>query len=168
MPQPPILGVEITIEDNCDQIIPIFSEEIIEGVCENTYNIVRTWSGEDLCGNSVTASQNITVVDCRPKVDITITPNPVCLGGTVTLDAVITDNYNDPIYRWQFLWNGTWVDLPGGSTVPFTITDIELDDEGSYRLLIADKIQNIFNFDCNVLSDEVQLEVIIPGGYKSH
>ncbi|MCB0686425.1 MAG: gliding motility-associated C-terminal domain-containing protein, partial [Saprospiraceae bacterium] len=150
------------VDDNCDQILPEFTEEIIPGVCENTHDIIRTWSAIDACGNSVMAQQQITVTDCRPEVDISINPNPVCLDGSVTFDAVITGNYSNPIYRWQFFWNGTWVDVPGGNVIPFTKNNIKLSDGGRYRLLIADHIQNLGNFDCNTVSDEAELIILQP------
>ncbi len=162
VPDPPVIGVEITAEDNCDLILPEYTQEIIPGICENTYSIIRTWYAEDACGNNVQAVQNITVTDCRPEVEISINPNPVCLDGSVTFDAVITNNYTNPIYRWQFLWNGTWVDVPGGNEVPFIMDDIENSDGGRYRLLIADNLQNLGNFDCNVVSDEETLEILQP------
>ncbi|MBK8503060.1 MAG: gliding motility-associated C-terminal domain-containing protein [Saprospiraceae bacterium] len=162
VPDPPVIGVGITVQDNCDQILPTFSEEILPGLCENTYNIIRTWSAVDVCGNSVSAQQNITVTDCRPEIEIFVNPNPLCLDGSVTFDARITNNYQNPIYRWQFLWNGTWIDLPGGNVIPFVRNNIDLSDAGLYRLLVADRLANIGNFDCNALSEEVELIVLRP------
>ncbi len=162
VPQPPVIGVDIVATDNCVNPTIIFEEEITPGVCENIYGIVRTWTTRDDCGNEVQAVQNIMVTDCRPDVDISINPNPVCLNGDVTFNALITDNYNHPVYRWQFLWNGTWTDVSGGNVVPFTKQGVDIDDQGSYRLLIADAVSNIFNEDCNVVSETVELVVIEP------
>jgi gliding motility-associated-like protein len=162
VPDPPVIGTGISVQDNCDLILPEFSEEIIPGLCENIYEIVRTWTATDACGNSVEAQQRITVTDCRPDVRISINPNPVCLGGSVTFDAVIRNNYTNPVYRWQFLWNGTWIDLPGGNVIPYVRNNVDLSDAGLYRLLVADRLQNITNFDCNALSDEAELVVTRP------
>lgn len=162
VPDPPIPGSGITVQDNCDQLLPIFSEEIIPGICENTFDIIRTWTASDACGNSVQAQQRITVTDCHPEVEISVNPNPVCLDGNVTFDAEITGNYSNPVYRWQFFWNGVWIDLPGGSVIPYTLQNVENSDAGRYRLLIADGVQNLSNFDCNTLSDEVELVILQP------
>lgn len=162
VPDPPVLGTGISVQDNCDQLLPLFSEEIIPGICENTYDIIRTWTASDACGNSVQEQQRITVTDCHPEVEIFVNPNPVCLDGSVTFDAEIIGNYSNPVYRWQFFWNGAWVDVPGGSVIPFTINNVTNANAGRYRLLIADGVQNLSNFDCNTLSDEVELVVLQP------
>lgn len=162
VPPAPIVGVELTARDNCDDLIPAFEEEIIPGECENTYTIERSWYVEDVCGNSDFATQTIIVTDCRPNVEISLTPNPVCLGGDVTFDADIQNNYTDPVYRWQVLWNNTWVDMPGGTTVPYILENVDLDNEGTYRLLIADKLQSLDDFDCNVVSETEDLVIITP------
>ncbi|MBL0315877.1 MAG: hypothetical protein IPP69_08895 [Flavobacteriales bacterium] len=51
----------VTGNDNCDMNVAVsFSETATEGC---PYTIIRTWTGVDNCGNDVTASQTITVID---------------------------------------------------------------------------------------------------------
>jgi hypothetical protein len=53
----------VTATDNCDQNIAVEYNEEIVPVNNCTYNIVRTWSAMDDCGNEVSASQTLQVVD---------------------------------------------------------------------------------------------------------
>ena len=75
---------DVTATDNCD-IDPVvnFNESIDYGDCEGEYVITRTWTATDLCGNSATAAQVVTVID---------TTDPVLTGvpedETVECDAV--------------------------------------------------------------------------------
>ncbi|MEZ4798234.1 MAG: hypothetical protein R2809_00355 [Flavobacteriales bacterium] len=55
--------------DVCDQDVTItMSEEIVEGECANNYTIVRTYTATDDCGNNISATQNIYVVDTTAPV----------------------------------------------------------------------------------------------------
>lgn len=59
-----------TAEDGCDDDVKVefLKEERIDGECEDSYKLVRIWLAEDSCGNSVTGSQTITVVDTTAPV----------------------------------------------------------------------------------------------------
>jgi regulation of enolase protein 1 (concanavalin A-like superfamily) len=55
-----------TAVDNCDTnpiVITFLGETRQQGNCDNAYVLVRTWKAEDDCGNAVTNSQTITVID---------------------------------------------------------------------------------------------------------
>lgn len=64
------LPLAVTATDNCDDFPEIsFSEEVIPGTCP--YNIIRTWTATDNCGNTVSNSQTITVSDdIAPEFDL--------------------------------------------------------------------------------------------------
>jgi len=47
------------------------------GACPGNYAIVRTWSAQDECGNSSTASQTITVQDITPPVVLSVPSDAV-------------------------------------------------------------------------------------------
>jgi hypothetical protein len=66
-----------TASDNCSTLDVSFNEERIDHtIC--TYTLVRTWTARDGCGNQVTKTQTIEVVDNQPP---TITPaNPMLVG----------------------------------------------------------------------------------------
>ncbi|MHC4797771.1 MAG: HYR-like domain-containing protein, partial [Planctomycetota bacterium] len=49
--------------DNCDTEVPVVFEEESTGTCPDSQVITRTWTATDDCGNSVTHTQTLTVVD---------------------------------------------------------------------------------------------------------
>src|SRR5690606_30454557 len=60
IPEPAV----VTATDNCDlQVVAVYSEIMEEGDCPQAYTLVRTWTATDACGNTVSASQIITVSD---------------------------------------------------------------------------------------------------------
>jgi hypothetical protein len=85
--------------DNCDSNLELSSTEEITNVNNCGYDIVRTWSATDNCGNTTTVSQTIHVVD---------TTNPTLVGvpanATVECDNIPnvplvfgTDNCDDNV-----------------------------------------------------------------------
>ncbi|MDH3648587.1 MAG: gliding motility-associated C-terminal domain-containing protein [Saprospiraceae bacterium] len=162
VPDPPQIGLEIQGTDNCGAVDISFEESIVPGECEAIYQILRIWTAVDQCGNEIEARQTITVVDCKPDVTIDINPNPACLGADVTLTGFVTDNFSDPIYRWQKFFSGTWVDVPGGRDLVHILTNVQMGDATLYRLLIAGRLQDLLNPDCNVISDPLELIIIPP------
>ena len=94
IPEPPV----VTATDNCATPPVEYNETIESGGCNGQLTITRTWTATDDCGNSITQSQTITVVD---------TTVPELAGGpeniTVECDAVpvpaevtATDNCSEP------------------------------------------------------------------------
>ena len=65
----PNLPTNVIATDNC-QVPPTVnvSEQTIPGSCPGNYQIRRTWTATDACGNTATATQVITVVDTTPPV----------------------------------------------------------------------------------------------------
>jgi hypothetical protein len=53
----------IVFEDNCSQAAATVNDILIPGSCPGGYNIERTYTVTDACGNSVSATQTIYVVD---------------------------------------------------------------------------------------------------------
>ncbi len=118
----PSLGVA-TASDNCastDDINITFSDatdQIFNGCNAFNFTITRTWVAQDICGNSSTAVQLITVEDTTPPVitcpsDINVSCNentsPAALGV-----ATATDNC-DPFVQ------PTFTDVISGSTTGCT------------------------------------------------
>ena len=56
--------VDLTATDNCDDAITVSpTVQLIPGVCANDFVEVRTWTFTDVCGNTSSISQTITVSD---------------------------------------------------------------------------------------------------------
>jgi large repetitive protein len=55
--------------DNCALAVTItYSEQVISGLCIDSYTVIRTWTAVDYCENVSTASQTVTVVDTTMPV----------------------------------------------------------------------------------------------------
>lgn len=64
-----IPAAEVEAEDTCSDLDGIeMTEEIIEGDCDASYTVVRTYTATDACGNSTSQSQTITVTDDQAPV----------------------------------------------------------------------------------------------------
>lgn len=56
-------------EDDCQDVVTVtWEDEIVEGDCPQEYDIIRTFTADDGCGNTATAMQTIHVVDTTPPV----------------------------------------------------------------------------------------------------
>lgn len=54
----------VTASDDCDaEVNVVFEEEYIPSSCPSRYTLIRTWTATDDCGNSITATQTLSVVD---------------------------------------------------------------------------------------------------------
>ncbi len=62
VPDAPVLEAE----DNCSEATVSFSETEIPGTNPGEYLLLRSWTAEDECGNSITHTQMVTVVDQTP------------------------------------------------------------------------------------------------------
>lgn len=62
-------------EDNCSEATISVSEVVIDGECEGSYTIERTYTATDECGNASTAVQIIEVVDTTPPVFTAVAEN---------------------------------------------------------------------------------------------
>jgi ribosomal protein S26 len=60
---PDLMGMPTAV-DNCDAA-PAFTyvDQITSGICQQEFTVQRTWTATDLCGNSSTCVQTISVVD---------------------------------------------------------------------------------------------------------
>ncbi|WP_168797579.1 T9SS type A sorting domain-containing protein [Neolewinella litorea] len=57
-------AIDLTATDNCDADITVApDEEVIPGGCVNDFTLIRTWTFTDVCGNTSSVSQTITVLD---------------------------------------------------------------------------------------------------------
>ncbi len=107
----------VTASDNCDPNISVdFFENQLGGDCPYTYQLVRTWSAIDPCGNIVEQSQTITIEDNVAPI-ITGVPADViesCSGDfdSTIPDVIATDNC-DPNVFIQFAENTIPGSCPG-------------------------------------------------------
>lgn len=75
----------ITASDNCEYDISIkFLERKVNGSCDDTYTLIRSWSASDCSGNTVQHEQTISVVDTIPPSFNNYMPED----STVSLDDI--------------------------------------------------------------------------------
>jgi hypothetical protein len=60
----------LTASDNCATATVTMTETTIQGNCPSNYQIVRTWTATDACGNNSSVSQTITVSDTTGPVAV--------------------------------------------------------------------------------------------------
>ncbi len=67
--------------DNCGTATITFADETTAGNCENgqSYDVTRTWTLMDACGNTVSASQTITVLPASTAIAFTDVPSSLSL-----------------------------------------------------------------------------------------
>ena len=79
----------VTAVDNCS-LAPVVLTETLTGTTCADRRLVRTWSATDACGNTVSATQSITLTDAEPPV-LAGVPDDVDLGcGNVPAPAQVT------------------------------------------------------------------------------
>ncbi|MBN2237385.1 MAG: gliding motility-associated C-terminal domain-containing protein, partial [Bacteroidales bacterium] len=80
----------LTATDNCSASIVTFSEGVVAGTCANTYQLIRTWTASDACGNTRIHSQIILYED----LIIPVWETPI---GSLdrTVECSSPDDYND-------------------------------------------------------------------------
>jgi large repetitive protein len=94
-----------TASNDCGSLVTLsFAEIRIDGNCPDSYQLVRTWTADDDCGNTAQVSQVITVVDTTPPVlssnpvDITVEcdqiPSPAVLTGSDNCDINVTVTFS--------------------------------------------------------------------------
>ncbi|MEM6965221.1 MAG: gliding motility-associated C-terminal domain-containing protein [Bacteroidota bacterium] len=101
----PAIPTNVTATDNCDSDVEVlFSETTTAGSCPDSYVIERTWTATDNCGNTVSATQQISVGDNNaPTIntnlaDVTIEcDEAVPAIPQVGVDIMITDDCDDDL-----------------------------------------------------------------------
>jgi large repetitive protein len=84
-----------TISDKCDSLPTLtVKEKVIPGSCGGSYELIRTWTAIDGCGNTNTAEQRIKVGDTEsPK--LTNVPANVTVGCSGTIPTSTTPTVTD-------------------------------------------------------------------------
>jgi large repetitive protein len=93
----PVAPAIVTASDNCDSDVLVeFIEVRTEGACPDTYNLTRTWTATDNCGNSITHVQVISVEDTTAPVWDQAMPADITVecDGVPAAPAVVTASDN--------------------------------------------------------------------------
>ncbi len=91
---------EATATDNCDLDVSVIynGEERVDGECENSYQLIRSWTATDNCGNSTTLNQTVTVVDTTaPKLTVPADETVECDSIPELGEVSATDNCDEQV-----------------------------------------------------------------------
>jgi large repetitive protein len=101
---PALMGIPTAV-DNCDAA-PIFTyvDQTTPGICQQAFTILRTWTASDICGNTSTCQQTISVVDnqaptgsCPQGLSNLASLNDVPAPDPAAVAANYTDNCSDNV-----------------------------------------------------------------------
>ena len=170
IPAPAVL----TAIDNCGSANVTLNETIIQGNCPSNYQIVRTWTATDVCGNNTSAVQTITVSDTvgpvlvtplDPKLDATcdqIPPIPVlvftdnCSGTVTTPEPTITTS---SVVDGSYTITRTWVATDACGNLSQTYTQFVFVDEITEVITLP--TVSVSNF---IVGEIVFLNSLLPDG----
>ncbi|MEL1248587.1 gliding motility-associated C-terminal domain-containing protein, partial [Flavobacterium helocola] len=105
--------------DNCSIATVVFDEQRVDGSCANNYELFRTWTATDACGNETSYTQIIDVQDTTGPVFVETLPEDAyanCDGIPVAPTLTAIDNC-------------------GTATVTYTETEVEGDCSNRYSLI---------------------------------
>ncbi|MFV8328494.1 gliding motility-associated C-terminal domain-containing protein, partial [Flavobacterium sp. ZS1P14] len=168
------LAAALTATDNCDATPKVTFDEVrTEGDCASNYTLRRTWTTTDVCGNTASKSQVITVQDktaptFTPPTNITINSGENCIANTNptitgnvtnindTCDSNPTATYSDTECFGVTENNGS-INAGNGNYFPFTISGF--DD------LSASNIEKIaLSFATNQGKGRAEFTLVSPSG----
>ncbi len=166
---------------NCGETIPVdsaiaidicggmmnmsFTDSLYAGDCAEMEFLNRTWTATDECGNTSTYIQLITLLNCGPEYSIDLGPaSVICEGASITFTAIADSLYVPAVFQWEYRTDSlsNWTPIIGANSISLNIDSASLIDSGYYRILIADNAADLSNLDCQTISDETYLTVLIP------
>jgi hypothetical protein len=160
----------VVATDDCDPSPTLdFSEIRIDGGCSSEYELYRTWTATDSCGNSTSYTQIITVQDTTPpeiqcNAPATITPKEA----PISFAATATDNCDgEPLvaitgYNCFFTApNGKIINKNSSCEVELTGSTINILDSGGVQDNITWTTQATDSCG-NVSSEICHVEVVNP------
>ncbi len=137
-----------TATDNCSENIAYdYHEDKSKGDCDTDYEIVRTWTATDDCGNTATVSQTIvvTLAACKKpeeKVNVMVQPNPfrdrTMISFTAPVDGMVVLEVFDAGGRQVTeLYRGT---MKAGQSQQALFEPQHNSGEYGYRLIMPDRV----------------------------
>lgn len=91
-------GDKVWVSDACECAELFFEEENIFSGCEDTYQIIRTWTAIDNCENMATMSQTITVVRTLQPILVPVHPDLLGMESGEALNVSCLED--EPIPGW--------------------------------------------------------------------
>lgn len=123
-------------------------------------------AGPGGCGNDF-ALDDIQYGVCDPVPTISIGAPGICLGSSVTFTSTLSDASIIPgtkDYQWQIgnTASGPWTDIPGATSIDYTINPVNPADTGKYYRVIVAAQGNISVVLCRYTSTGLRLSGFVP------
>ncbi len=88
--------------DPAQPVSIVYTQDIQPGDAVGEFNVIRTWTGTDACGNVTVSSQHITwTPDTYIACDIIIPPLVECNSHGVVISSIITGGLGAVTYEWE-------------------------------------------------------------------
>ncbi len=187
-------AVTLTAVDNCGEVNISFNETSEEGSCPGRYTITRTWTASDLCNNTISHTQVITVqdstnpvfneelpadviVECHQvPVAVTLTASDNCGEATVSFTETIAPGFCPGAFTVTRTWTATdacnnvsshtQIISVQDTTAPSFAEELPLDiTVECTNIPLAPAITAVDN--CDVVSVNFS-EVILPGNCENN
>lgn len=172
-------NVKFTIENNGILIKEFTTGDIREGNATdwikygtifvtpaNVGTITLTMSNENPggIGNDL-GLDDITFRACGPTITSSIDnggpTTSICEGEnkTFNINATVSTGYNDPVFQWQRLSNGNWVNVAGQTNTSATFSFVNaIPGTYNYRLNVAERA-NVGSPQCSIFSAPITITV---------
>ncbi|MGL2963951.1 gliding motility-associated C-terminal domain-containing protein, partial [Flavobacterium sp. RSB2_4_14] len=170
IPAPAVL----TASDNCGNATVTMGETIIQGNCPSNYQIVRTWTAVDACGNDVSVSQTISISDTTGpvavdtplvvKIDATCdnipgAPTLVFIDNCSAVGVPVFTETTSSVVDGEYTITRTWVVSDACGNLSQTYTQFV------FVTQVTDVIAQIPAESCNEAEfDTIDLNTLLPEG----
>ncbi|MRG44417.1 T9SS type B sorting domain-containing protein [Chitinophaga sp. SYP-B3965] len=165
----------LTATDNCSaaaNVTVTMAETRINGSCTNNYQLIRTWTATDECGNDTTITQTLTVMDRTKPVftsaipaDTTVNcdriPVPPVLTANDKCSATVTITFNEQnitipgacVNNYRLLRTWTATDECGNYTTVMQVVTVVDTTRPVFTMPVPANI----TVDCNVIPTQPDL-----------
>src|SRR5690606_924685 len=121
----------LTASDNCGIATVTFTETTVNGLCANSYDLVRVWTATDECGNTTTHTQTVKVSDTTKPVFVGTLPVNTTYSCSADVPAAATLTATDNCGTPTVTFNETRVDGSCANSYVLTRTWTATDECGN-------------------------------------
>ncbi|WP_157962314.1 HYR-like domain-containing protein, partial [Winogradskyella aurantiaca] len=150
--------IELTATDDCSEATVSFSEERIDGDCDNNYTLIRTWTATDACGNTTSISQNVEVRDTTSPEFVEALPQDIEVECEMIPEPEVltaTDNCGDAQVTFE-------------EEIVYEDEDSESSDECTYRSYYVKSGSTSQFYKFVVENGVANLELVTSRNYNAH
>jgi len=121
-------------------ISPVILSTQTNADCGNSFTATRRWQATDVCGNSATCSQTVSVIDQGPPTIITQPQSQALSVGSNVTFGVVVSSCPPLIYQWYFNQTNS---LDGETNALLVLTNVTLTQAGIYTVLMTNNFGSV-------------------------